>query len=52
MGHAKLFYYRVILRYQGYLDYLHELNQSDLYALQNGDELNDRVIDVLMAYVI
>lgn len=39
----------VILRYQGYLDYLHELNQSDLYALQNGDELNDRVIDVLMA---
>ncbi|KAG8958280.1 hypothetical protein FRC00_002882 [Tulasnella sp. 408] len=39
----------VILRYQGYLDYLHELNQSDLDALQNGDELNDRVIDVLMA---
>lgn len=42
---------RVILRYKGYLNFVHEVCQTDLESLQHGEELNDRVIDVLMAYV-
>lgn len=41
----------MILRYKGYLDFVHEVTQTDLESLRNGEELNDRVMDVLMAYV-
>lgn len=41
----------VILRYKGYLDINHEVSRSDLRALQEGEELNDPIVDVLLAYV-
>ncbi|KAG8902575.1 hypothetical protein FRC00_001368 [Tulasnella sp. 408] len=39
----------VILRYKGYLDFDHEVCQSDLKALQDNEELNDPIVDVLLA---
>ncbi|KIO19226.1 hypothetical protein M407DRAFT_31117 [Tulasnella calospora MUT 4182] len=39
----------VVLRYKGYLDFKHEVYRSDLDSLQNGEELNGRLMDMLLA---